>query len=579
MDRPTKSVLLIVFAALSVVAIVLASMPPAMGFENTIYEQYPLWFWIIYVIGLSTSFISLLSKKFNHPYYFVGSIFAYYFVLYVIPIIRRYKVHGRGTSDLLVHIGEVKSILATGNVTTFYPMTHISLSVLSFWIRPEIATLILSFTWAFILLMFVGLSIKSITGDYHTRESFFIALPLSFATFHTEVHPAFVTTAMIPMIVYLIWSYTKIGKTRRDFILTIIISFVVIGHPLTAILIALLMISTYALQYASGSLRTAWSSTLQISFIPFVFATIVWGIWYTSTSQLGFIITDRISSLTGPGAETGAHAVQVSQQAGDPLLFLARRALERYGSTLLPISLASFLLFLYGLRIKFKFKRTTGPWIFVGVQFVIGIALSIFFLTFHFSGSHPIRVSRYALIMGLLVAGVALIEFRDSNQFRNKLIVGIIVATILSSAIIGVFAVYTPNKHMTEMEYTGIEATIEFRGDQTPIRSHDISSKSYRYVVGTHQAEWPSPIRLDSRHSIPENFGYNQSNRTGRILGESLLVTKKYDIARADAFSDHQKNRLMVYNETDLENLRQDPSANRVYANGEYQVWRSYNKS
>jgi len=129
---------------------------------------------------------------------------------------------------------------------------------------------------------------------------------------------------------------------------------------------------------------------------------------------------------------------------------------------------------------------------------------------------------------------------------------------------------------MTHAEYQGSEFVIKYNDPAVDVRGHSLHSKTQWYVTGNRSSPGnPPTLRSGSRFSVPERLGYDVNDTAGRTFGRAYLVTQAYDVqySRASYFTPEQQRHLFVYGERALVELRADPTADRVYANGEYTVW------
>ncbi|WP_331234203.1 hypothetical protein [Natronorarus salvus] len=469
-------------------------------------------------------------------------------------------------------MGEVKAILATGHVDTWYPITHILVGITSFWVGIETSALIISFVTTIVFILFVSLAIRSISSTQHMNLCFFVALPLPFTYFHTHVHPAFLSTIGLPVLFYLIISTDRIDTSRNILLTILILAWIIIGHPVTGALAIVFLVSVIIISHQS--LVSEYSVNMLATFV--IIAGLLWVAWYSSFESVGTALIGRIIESTSPTGQTTDTASSAIAGAENPFVFLFQRIIEQYGAPLIPIALAFLLLILSLFDKSYEIYTNKDDFKFLVFQIAIGIILSVTFFVVYLSGSNPIRIVRYTTIMSIITIGFVLVNYHDSTEKYQSVVVSVIFVGMVLVAIIGVFSLHPINYHMSHMEHDGIEYTIEYHDSSVPIRSHDISSKTYRYILGTHQDVWPPAINTENpQNQIPPNLGVNSGEDTGAALGESYIITQQYILDRSEPFGAHQQDELSHYNENDIARLGEDPTVAKLYGNGETQMWKS----
>ncbi|HJH26822.1 MAG TPA: hypothetical protein C5S37_08645, partial [Methanophagales archaeon] len=137
-NRILKIIVIICFIFIITALTIIAKTPPAGGYEISIYDAYPWYFWVFIITSIFTGQIillkSTLSSDKNDKLWVFGflAILTTNIILLFMPFIRGYATYGRG--DVLTHIGLIKDILRTTSFGTdnFYPLDHILTASLSY---------------------------------------------------------------------------------------------------------------------------------------------------------------------------------------------------------------------------------------------------------------------------------------------------------------------------------------------------------------------------------------------------------------------------------------------------------------
>jgi hypothetical protein len=150
-----------------------------------------------------------------------------------------------------------------------------------------------------------------------------------------------------------------------------------------------------------------------------------------------------------------------------------------------------------------------------------------------------------------------------------------LVALVVAAAGLGAFTAYQPNKHLTYGEEAGTAFTLQY-GDGTTVRGHALTLKHQLYVLGDRGEEFPRPVfGTTERHAIQRGL-VEPGDTALDTYGPTYLATSSYDLGwhTAAYYTPAQQAARVVYTEADLARLAADPTADRVYANDAYELWR-----
>lgn len=582
METGQKALLTFSVSGLGLSWLLFATTAPVAGFETSVYRAIPLEFWAVFLLGLIPAFIGVYqSDKVGHGTPFVGVIFTFYGLVYALPYLRGYWLHVRGTSDPLVHLGEVRAAQATGSVSSelWYPSTHVFTSWVTHFVSLETAAIFVPFVYTVGYVLFLALAIRRIVDARRAGLALFVSLPLTLSFFHTYLQPAFISTIGLPALAFFILTRERIGQWISAGIQFALLTWMVFTHPLTGILGGILIGTTYGFSWLQSS--TSWISEqprISSSVMFLAFVCVVWLFWVIGSKQFQHAIVLVLTfSESAPGTATSTSALASAFESENPIIFTVKWVSYLYLQTLIPMVVgAGAVAMLAGLELKRRRKVNSGV-AYLTIQCIIGAVITAVFLVFYLGPTSPIRVARYAVVMATMGLGIALIYTSRSGSRWRHVASAVLVFCVLSTAVLGVFSIHQTNQHMTKAEYSGVEHTIEYRVGAVSIRSIDISSKTDRYVLGTHRYVGPPAFRTDSRdHIIPPHLGYENATRAGDALGGSYVVTKDYDIDRskAEIYEEHQRRDLLVYNQSDINRFESDESVMAVYDNGGYRLWR-----
>ena len=150
-----KALAAIGFIFILLALVIIAITPPATGYEISIYEAYPAYFWFFLIVAIACGIVILVGNAFaEEPSRLwiagFGVILLTNLVILLLPVFRGYATFGRG--DVLSHIGFTKDILFTGHFASageaganHYPVIHILVANLSqvTELTPELLVMII----------------------------------------------------------------------------------------------------------------------------------------------------------------------------------------------------------------------------------------------------------------------------------------------------------------------------------------------------------------------------------------------------------------------------------------------------
>lgn len=562
---------------------IFATVPPATGFENYIIAAYPLAFWACFVFVTSTIILVFVGSAVSSsgawkPAF--GLLSANYGVFFYLPVHHGYKLSNRVSSDALAHLGFVKRAAGTGSFADlFYPLQHGILSALSFLGVPlDVAGYTLSFGITMIFILTVGLLLRELSGnDSAFPVGLAVATPLVFMQFQINIHPAILSFMFVPLVVFLIERARRADGPQFRLLYTFLALSLVLFHPMTTALLIVLLLSTafFWKVYTRGEMSPTWPLDTRIA--PLV--GVVWFHWYSGFGRTRRSIEDIVRGIaTDTETTVAADQVNKANEIDFPVIELVVRFIKKYGLDFLYLAVAG----LFGLFVLYRLRRGSARFdtSYVSVQFFLGLAVAVIFLLVYLVAFDPIRVSRYAIVMAVVLAGLALHHAIERQGRRATAVAVAITCVILVGGALGtaVGTTYWPNKHMTYAEYEGSEFVLEHHDPDVPVRGQALHHKMQIFVTGNRSFDVSRPpvLRDHRGHGIPPGLGYPENDTAGESLGSSYLVTQASDIEyyRSAYYTEDQQEFLKVYDESHLRRLGRDPTANRIYTNGEYTLWR-----
>lgn len=600
-----------VFIALAL--IIIASTPPATGYELSIYDAYPLYFWFLLIAAIGCGIGILLHQAFAEKksrWWLAGlaAIILANSIFLLLPEFRGYFFVGRG--DTPSHLGYIKDVLNTGHIgkSNFYPIEHIlstSLVRVAGVSLENIPSLFfVLFSGVYIVNMYLLARSASNRSGYSLLAIAF-ASPLIYSFFHANIHPSMLSLFMVPLLLYFYHrreqlSYGKFQNTVLVFLLAFCITFF---HPITT-LFAIAIFLAFGLGHALysrllshntpqiGQNGIAGKSFLGISIVMFI-AFFTWYFSYSCIQRSFKQVYDWVVYQIG----TPLVEVQLELLAYAELTPLQTFELfvNRYGAISL-LLLISGIAFISVLRRSLSRKHNLEPMNFIyAIQFVVALFIGATMLFGYFAEYNPVRVARFPLLMGTVLSGLVVYDFIAGNpQNPNKGGVsaqrlGLMIAiglVIMAMVTLGMGSVYRSprvcgsNHQVTQMDIVGTEWFGRSKSPDTPVIAYSsgLIRRFEDYNFGAESS--PIPRARVAPERLPSHFGYDEHNQVAEALGfqDRYMVIFGLDKMWPMFFPENVRPKICQWTEEDFAKLRADSSAAQIYANGEFEVWRVYGK-
>lgn len=567
-----QTVLLGLAAALLIIECVFfLTVSPAMGFETSIVEAFPLGFWVAFYGTVVLSVIALSLSAFTRTSSWrqaIGLILANYALFIFMPVARGYKLYGRGEADALRHLGDVKTIVETGSLPgVWYPADHILASQLRLMGLPiESVKPALAFLFTTVLILSAGMLVRTLTDNaVGVACGLCAAVPFVYTTFHISLHPAIHSFMLLPVVAFIAERYRRTNDKTYLGLFVLFALTMVYFHPFTTILLVVYFLGTtivtWLYQAIMGDPINVLSPRLALVIPPISFA------WLVNFRKM----RDAVKRVAASAGGTSAAGTELQQATGASFtpLELFTRFMEVYGAVFLYLIIAG----LFGLVILSQVWKREVQFAesLTASHFAAGFGIAVTFLVAQLIAKGPIRVSRYMILMATLLVGILMVRLITNG---HRLLPALLTGIIISAAILGASAAYEPNRHLTYSEYQGAQFVASSNDESIPVRSEATSNKMEEFVLGSdHPKLWPATLVVGS--GLPTALGYDENETAAQTFGESYVITKAYDqeFYTASYFTKTQQRQLFLYNESHVQQLGNDETVSKIYENGGYAVW------
>ncbi|MDN7026095.1 hypothetical protein FGU65_14595 [Methanoculleus sp. FWC-SCC1] len=585
-------------ACIFVLLITLVQAGSATGYELSIYDAYPWYFWAALIASVLLGVLLILWSGTRAQemtwYWLLGlvPILLSYTIFLGLPLIRGYVLYGRGNNDILSHIGWSRTIVETGQLASndFYPVVHILISVLDYIglsLEQAAGFLAIFFSLVFIIFMlFLARAVSPCKGPLFFILAFSIPLLLSY--FHLSVHPSILSVFMIPLLLgcyHLKGSAEPVPVLEFTFLALVLTLLTVFFHPVTA-LIALVIFAVFGItnllvRRIGG--RDALASEPGVRYFALV---IILGLftWLNPFEGLDWKMRAVLEGLVGESTGIASYYGGLAEQANLSLAGVAQIALNQYGQVLVYFIAAYIALVLVaGLIIKGKARRYE---VYYAVQVLAAGLFSVVMVIGYFIEFEPVRVVRYAAVVIPVLCGYVFYhKFRVIRRPNTQvLFLGLIFFFIAAASIFGVFNVYfsptivKANAQLTQAELDGVVWYFDRADLATPLLATDLPLGRYEmYHFGYGTPEHFNRPQLDLY--LPSHFGYD-TNETLRASLDArravYLITTETNRQTHLVYPETVRPQVHQYTDPDFVRLSDDPTVDKSYTNGEFMAWYLY---
>jgi len=566
--RKQKYLITIGFISLFI-GVLLAYRFPAEDYELSIYRSTPFSYWAIisFVILISIIISFTTEKKSLLTYSLVIASLSILSVI-ALPLIRGY--YYLGMSDSVSHLARTTLILE-GTVNPFeefYPAIHIIGSYISLvtGLSPRISLILILPVLGAVFIFFIPLTLNTIHRKFDYKLtiigtfSALFFLPINNIGTHFQPHPSSQSLLFLPAVIYLYFKYEETRDNRLLTLFTLFYFSLILFHPQQAMaLFFLLLIIVFfdkTINYKISfdfSLRT-----------PILTGIIFW-VWAGYQAKFEAAIEGVIPSLflgsRAPARDVSQRAMALVEIGGSTEeLFI-----KIFGVTAIFILLT--LIFIIKRKKTFPSDRKIITYLFLGV-IPISIIASIYILIGVGGGQTQRYVGFIQVIFTITGAYSFFYLVKDvSKPKRESIIIIFICLGLLISSLIYFPApfIYQGNSHVTEGHYQGYDTAFTTYNESLELGS--IRMHPDRFYATTQRVSRPSGAeRREFRADPPDHFN-NQSLHTYYERPSYLAITESEKVRDAELYQGFR------YSWDDFEYLERDPHIDKVYNNGDFELY------
>lgn len=586
-----KVLTVIAFVFILTALIIIAITPPATGYEISIYDAYPSYFWFSIIAAISCGIGILIHQAFDKErsnWWFAGLriiIFANLIII-LLPIFRGYFISN--LADGVSHLGMIKDIGLTGEIgnSNVYPISHILSYQLSSICGLDSRLVIKVIPSVFYLIYMAGLYLlaKEICRKFgQVLLVMTFGSVLLFTYFNYLFLPTQLFLCLVPLILFLF--FRKNQSPNLSYATIFIISFLPMPflHPLgsiflvaTFLLLALSILIRRFLTKRHGIEGKTASYSLGAALVPSSIVFIIFFMWFCNFAVFRSTVTQTYEWFVyGYGTPLVVTMAEQWQMASFTIPQFIDLLMRNYGHCLIFSFLSVVAIFVI-LRKVFspRSSLTTGEIFFPLLFLVFGVFyISTLVGAFLMTG-RSLRIFCWALMVSTVVNGIVFHEWLSKLKGKSTIIcVGLLAIIIIITATVGVFSVY-PSPHIkqanfqvTTMDWSGMEWFFDYKNADATMYFEQLPYRALGFIYGYDASK---PEMVGSFYEVPERLGYNENESLADSLDSDsyIVISERVRAYKAQLWPD-----IGRYTLSDLNRISYDPGVNKIYSNGELDIY------
>ena len=578
------------FICISFALIIILNVGTTSGYEISIYNVYPFYFWALLEIPLLIPFFVFILNESEQKYpkmALAGALISILIIL-SIPLFRGYPFYGAG--DTYSHLSLIKEIMVSGHTGSDnpYPLIHIFVAILSNILNVKIEVISLVLMQLFYVFYISAVLVLTKSLKLNAKESYLVIflsiIPVLESWLTVEyIMPSTEAFFFTPLILAVfVKSRTSSRGVEYSILTLILLTAISFFHPETALFIFVAFIALFMVfnlfnsKFYKNSNDVLHKLSSSNFLTPALFLIIMTILWFSSTLIFGNTLKSVYLSFTSNLYSTPITSLQSGLKT--EFVDATSLAIKVYGVPIIYIVL-SFLGLLGFFRSIIYQKSLNSRDVFLYSLFIVFLLTAFVFLRQGTAvGMLIYRPLKYVLLISTLISGIYLAK-KFSGTYGSKLkkiFFTIIVFTVFFIVpTISVFGVYASpntrgfNYEPTQTDFNSMEFFFSHRDPSNPVLEtmlRGYTSRLSDYLVGYKKINWPSAY--SSKNLPPSHFGYNSNQKLGSFYNNShyLIVYPPSEYYYETVYSKYPD--LERYDSNDFEKLNKDDTVSRVYDNG-----------
>lgn len=567
-------------ATFSYLVYVLVSTPPATGYELSIYNAYPLSFWIalLTLYSLNILLIFLVCDK-RASLVALGGILISMLILGLLPLQRDYLCISAG--DSLTHLTYIKNLINEGKLglslgyTDPYPLPHLltgGLVLVGLGLSDAIQVMpILYYVW---YIVFLYLLAKLLFKDSQLVIILMLLALLPILKIHSY-YPSLFFLYLLPSFFYFILKSWWIPAAVMAIALPL-------SHPASSLYLFTILLLVGIIYYAQG-----YRLGNKVYLVTSGIFLVTWMVWlFCLSPQFINVATTTINVAT----TTSTTVLEISEDSPPTYFKYVLRMIAltnmkfgelfllyiiRYGQAHLIIGLGiiSSATMLY----HWARHKTMEHSYILAVSILCLLYCVAYFVSFFVPPLLILgRASQYSFVLAILPASILIHKLVKAR----RVYIVLVVVLLLSTNYFAVFTQYdsffnrSPPQQITQSEIKAVAWLLDNK--EVGVEVYDLLRKQRRmaaYILGYEYLENRNIDDLDTT-GLPFHFGYDEYETLGEALGKDgyLLTNEKTIDVSTKMYPEYED--IWAYHPDDYAKLENDASLKLLYDKDGIKIYR-----
>jgi hypothetical protein len=603
-NRSLKALSALGFSLLTCAIVLILFCGPATGYEISIYETLPGWVWMCMFASVAIGFgigvqQALSPDAERNTWWAVGLaiVLANNLVFLLLPVLRGYVLYGR--EDAMTHVGYAVDIVTMGVLpaSDVYPIQHILVAALSrvTGLSPMITTGCLTPLLSILYVGFIFCLARSVLRDPRSvRLATLSSTVLLFSPtqYHASLVPAGVGVLLMPLAVYGFLKSILTPSVEYSVVAILVVGIMLpFVHPLIWVIVSGALVLLGLVRGCLRRKQTIPPALRKAHFVVLEISVVVFSTWFLRFYLAEHLIKLAYARFFGPGLDFTMmdRVLQSADKVGyrwwDVVILAAKIGSHDF------VYVALCVIAVIGALGKIRRGQASVVEHNILTLTPVILCPSLFFIMHLFATVAEFGILRFLTTISacapVFVAYVLSGLCRPPSTHLEHIAVAatkltrIFVALILLScwfagfvSAFGWLFIKQPNQQVTHMEAAGVKWLAEHKADTV---SADLNRMMSRFTDGLFGTEWRTKrgiYRVAGTTSpigaLPRHLGYSSRQQLGEWFDEDVYVPlSTYDRTfHAVFFPEFDQ-----FEANDFEALHRDTSADRVFSDGEFEVW------
>lgn len=609
-ERLERLILASAFVSLTI-AVLISWSSPATGYELSIYNSTPIFFWIFFGYSVLASVILLLNIIFSkQKITFInkisfGLILLNGFVITSLHIIRGYLLFDMD-GDVGTHIGYLNELIQQGFIDIHYPAMYIETAMSHLLSNMDVISLVKYNSAIYFIILVLGIYVLARYICEKKSEIYFITFIASLYPFGSAMYLASSSQAMyapyiiaiftMPLFMAIVFKLISTNKIQKSLlILACILSLsILVTHILTATF-ALIFLLCILAQQIYLRLRMHAKINIKSVAITFLVFLAMYSLWIGLITSIMRIPVSSFYDIlfTGDVDTMGLTLLntRTSSVLDDPLFEILRLIFLHYGTIIILFVVTLFIIPTIYKKIMVRNQYHNYISLSLLVFTMLGFAiLPIISSSVSYETGRPMFL---VVLVGILYAGICFSKMIFTTQLRPlnntsipKLIQFIGIGLLITLIILSIGSIYASDDRnqstQTTLAFTGgayyylthnnPDFDLISVGSFTPSRFAMVLRHSLYVRNGVYEHTYkpieyanPAPEHFDYQTSLT-SFGNSVSKRTYLLIIESYIGYMKHR-------GENKPWMYQPFTDNDYGHLKADNTVNKIFTNPDFTIY------